>query len=596
MEECLDGKNAGEQGVKGGARDGSAGLNKRVARLCALGVGVLGVGFGVLCGSPASAVAQFFDPTLRLRQEESRPNLVPDAGPGITIPRSTPETAPAGASKLFLDLKAVTFTGASVYSASDLQDLFSDVVGKRVSVASLFERVAAVSKLYRRDGYILTRALVPAQKIANGVFQVQIIEGFVKDVALEGDFQSIEGLVRQYTDHIAEAKPVRIADIERYLLLVNDIPGITAKGTLRAGAGEVGASQLVVTITHKPVDAQLSGDNRGTRFVGPITGMVSVGENSLAGLGERLEAVYLSSADFHQTSLQQFRYQQKIGGDGLSAQITGSTSRTRPGYTLQPLKIVGNIVRVDGQIEYPIIRSRDMNLKTTFGGEYINSSLSVLGAKFSEDMIRTVYGTVRYDYLDSFGGRTFLGAGFRYGLDSLGATRKGDTLASRFGAGSGFTVLKGDLARMQSVGSYFGDFVNVNLLVVGTGQHALDSLMVPEQFAVGGNVVGRGYDPSAVTSDSGFAATGEIQTNFRTDLSYLANVQHYVFADTAATYNRTSPNGPEKLLSYGTGLRLTFNENFSMNFEAARPQWRLTTQPKDQALPWVGFISAALRY
>jgi len=51
-----------------------------------------------------------------------------------------------------------------------------------ITVAELQQIVQDITNYYRNNGYILSRAVLPPQHVANGVVYVQVIEGYIDHV------------------------------------------------------------------------------------------------------------------------------------------------------------------------------------------------------------------------------------------------------------------------------------------------------------------------------------------------------------------------------------------------------------------------------
>src|SRR3546814_19445815 len=85
--------------------------------------------------------------------------------------------------------------------------------------------------------------------------------------------------------------------LERYLLLVNDLPGISGTGVLRPSGSELGGSELVVTVERKRFDGFAVADNPGSRLTGPWGAAVAVAGNGLTRLGARADALLYSALD-----------------------------------------------------------------------------------------------------------------------------------------------------------------------------------------------------------------------------------------------------------------------------------------------------------
>jgi len=100
------------------------------------------------------------------------------------------------------------------------------------------------------------------------VFVVRAIEGYISDVKLDGDIGAAGVLVLEMLDHLLERRPVNNADLERYLLLANDIPGVKARAVLRREGAEPGAVALVAQVSRREFSGLLNYDNRGPKRPG----------------------------------------------------------------------------------------------------------------------------------------------------------------------------------------------------------------------------------------------------------------------------------------------------------------------------------------
>ena len=87
----------------------------------------------------------------------------------------------------------------------------------------------------------------------------------------------------------------------------------------------------------------------------------------------------------------------------------------------------------------------------------------------------------------------------------LGATDRQSANPSRIDGRSSFDKLSFFASRQQSLGTRFGLFFGLK------GQYAFQSLLSSEEFGFGGSEMGRGYDPSEATADSGLAGTFELR-------------------------------------------------------------------------------------
>ena len=123
----------------------------------------------------------------------------PDAEgiPGVEGP-----TAPAGADQVRFVLQDIRFEGATVFSEADFRPLYADLIGTEVSIGDIFTVAQQATVQYRTAGYILSQVLVPAQQVEGGVITLQVVEGFVDEVNVQGDIRGNQAILDAYAEAI----------------------------------------------------------------------------------------------------------------------------------------------------------------------------------------------------------------------------------------------------------------------------------------------------------------------------------------------------------------------------------------------------------
>lgn len=145
--------------------------------------------------------------------------MAPTVGAPIEIPSIPQQQAPEGASQHRFTLSGVSFEGNAAVSNDELQAIAKDYVGKEISLAQVFEMSNRVTAAYRARGYILARAIVPTQRISDGVLELRVVEGFIDKVTIEGDAGGARSILEEHGQRIAAVHPLTAATMERELLL-----------------------------------------------------------------------------------------------------------------------------------------------------------------------------------------------------------------------------------------------------------------------------------------------------------------------------------------------------------------------------------------
>ena len=490
----------------------------------------------------------------------------PRAQPGaIQIPPPS-QQPPANADDIRFTLAEITIEGARVYPEVSLQPYYQKYLNREVSLADVYGVAAAMTARYRNDGYILSQVLVPAQTVDGGRVRLQAVEGYVADVVVQGATETPPELVTAYADKIKSVRPLTAEALQRYVLLMNDLPGASARTTLVASKTERGASDLMVEFSQRRATGGLGVDNRGSAALGPVLVSGDLQVNAVFGAGDRTGAKVVSTFDneLHFLSLV---HDEQIGSEGgkigLAINFVRSNPDTSAGFVplfLRNDSNSGSLIYV-----YPMLRSRSENLYLRGGLTAYNGSEQLFGVTEVSDRIRAVRLGLTYDLADRDGGINILDIELGQGFSALGASHAGDPDLSRANGRPDFTKVALYAARLQSLAAKWSLFTAVN------AQYAGSDLLAPELYCYGGEQFGRAFDPCAFAGDSGAAIKQELRY---TD-SFEGRLEHtaYGFYDVGYVQQRT-PAGlraSESGASVGLGWRFTLDRYLSGFVEVAKP-------------------------
>jgi hemolysin activation/secretion protein len=540
---------------------------------------------GIIVGAaatwgPGAVMAQAVAPGSidpgRIQQQFQPPKPAP-AKPEIVTPEISDNVPPDSAARTRITLSAIEVDGSSVYATSDFLPLIKPLLGHEIRLLDVFTLADQITARYRNDDYILSRAVIPAQKIENGVMHVRVVEGYVHAVTIRGPHNA---LLEKYGAEIAASHPLRRKVLERYLLLMNAMPGVTARAVLEPATGVTGGTDLTVVATQKTVDGYLTADNRGSRYLGPLEGYAGVGFNNIFGLGERTSIDYgtaYPNADGHNRELSYFdgREDVPLGDDGLLLTVTGARSKADPGFTLKALDTHTTGTSFSTMLSYPIISSRASTWTVHSTFSFLNATADINDEPDEvpsyNDRIRALRVGTSYDFADQFGGHNLVNAELSEGLPIFGASESGSLDVSRPGASSDFHKLTIDLSRRQELDRVLP---NLGVYAAVTAQTSFgDPLLSAEQFGVGGATFGRGYEPSELTGDKGIAAKVELQYNQQLK-PITSELQYYGFYDVGVVGDVLADVGvpsSQSLASAGGGVRYDLPYGFSGLFEVAKP-------------------------
>ncbi len=423
-----------------------------------------------------------------------------------------------------------------------------------------------MSSYYRTKGYLLSRVVVPAQEVENGVVRLSAVEGYIHKISVQGDIFLSTTKLMKLGAKITRSRPLLTKDLERYMLLINDLPGVVASAVLQAS--EVpGATDLSIVVSQDRAEFTLTGNNRGSRFTGPLQGQASANLNSILGTASRTGVRVIGASQFSEFQLYEMSHLHVLNTEGTTMRIVGRHTRSRPGATFRDLDVQSKSWSGQIVLQHPLIRSRPKSLYIRGELDVRNTETDILDERFTEDRVRVARLGATLDFVDGFDGINLLDVEVSRGLDMLNATRTRSATQSRADAETPFVKVRGSATRLQRVAT------NVSLLIDVAGQFTSDGLVASEEFAIGGSQFGRAFDPSEIAGDRGIAGRMELRLDNQVNHPWLKKTQFYAFADYGVVWNQSPDEGYGSLDlgSAGGGLRLIIGDHVSAYVELAVP-------------------------
>ncbi len=529
------------------------------------------------------------DPSRVEKDQLRQPDLTPKVQPEVGVNRPAPLNAPAGAENVKFKLNAINFQGSTVYSDAELQSVFGGQLGQTISLADLYTIANELTIKYRNDGYILTQVVIPPQEISGGSPTLRVVEGYVAGVTVQKSDENAPvnmANIEAYAAGIQRGNaPLNTRDLERQLLIINDLPGVTARSVLSPSPTTPGAADLAIIIDYDPIDGIVSVDDYGSRYLGPIQVGAAATLNSMLGQNEAINAqLVMAPQSWYELAYGSVGYEQPIGTLGTKIHFRASATDTDPGYDLEQFDVKGRSYLLNAGLTHPFIRSRAENLygRLNFDWRRVKSENNIEPDR--KDHLSVLRAGGRYEFIDTiFGaGANTLDLEVSKGLNILGANEEGDANMTRAGGDPQFTKLEAEIQRLQRVTN------DVNLLLAARGQWASDALLSSEEFSVGGINSGRGYDPSEISGDRGVSARAELQWDepLKFDSkNFVEDYQLFGFYDIGRVWNEdatTSTQKRDSIASVGGGVRFDLPYQIDADLAVAFPMTRVVATQKDR--------------
>jgi hemolysin activation/secretion protein len=487
---------------------------------------------------------------LALPAEAVPVSAIPDAGsilrdqkvgeeqPQRQFPSSEEKkAAPAKAADgVRVDVKGFTFSGyEGVATEAELKAIVASATGKTLSYGELQYLVDAMTASFKEKGFYQAKAILPQQDITSGIIHIAVKQvrsdgriGIKRDKSARIDEKALLMIVQPV---VHDGQPVNEHELERAMLLMNDLPGIVAKASFVPGT-KPGTTGVEIAVSERPlVSGGFWGDNNGNIYTGVWRGNAMLSLNGPLQQGDQITLMLTKSSGLFQGRA---GFSTPLHSSGLRASLAYTGMRYELGGDLASLGYKGKSSSIDAGLSYPLLRSRTSSMTTTLFYGYRNLSDSQSDIDIRNKRLHNATFSVSGDRYDRFygGGYTTYSLGV-----TTGTHHESIADISLTGTEGNYTHFNFGLARLQR----FSESLNIN--VSGTAQMATGNLNSSEKMTLGG--------PSGVRAYPGGEASGDEGQLFSADMRYtlpvaakLGNFQLSVFYDAGhITLNHTRFSG-----------------------------------------------------
>lgn len=517
----------------------------------------------ICLGSPTIAYAQSqnapqqIDPGIATRAVSEPAAVAPPREKTEVEPPSAANTTnvPSG-----IVAGAIRVDGGEDLPASEMMAAVSSYIGHRLSADDVQDLLTAVSGVARAHGYLFAHSTIPPQTITAGVVHIALDEGHVDEIRVTGDTRpSVAATLRPLQGHAPKRD-----EVERRLMIAGDLPGVTIGKV--SYVIEDGKGVLVVPVTSARIDGSAAIDNRGLEALGPERARLTLDLNRVLGDNDSVTFQGLATPlQPHELIALYGRYAIQPMASGTQFAVFGSYGETHSGGRWRGFDPRGRSSTFGVSVTQPVLRSAKTSLWLMAEGDRIAVDEWWSGRLVRRDRVTTVAGSIN-GYMPLAGGRLRAGGVLTQGVLALGGTRRDNPLASRYHAGSDFTMV-------SAWANWQGDIAGpISARLATTSQLSSAPLPAVEQLTIGGLYFGRGYNWSERTGDEGVLGSAELRAQLlNRNAGVLRWAQLYTFADAGYVSNLETNFGTGELYSAGAGARLNFAQHLNLELEAAIP-------------------------
>ncbi len=497
----------------------------------------------------------------------SPPELPPQEDLDLTIRNPEKSVVPKDVSALDFLVLRVQVNGVTFFSEEQVRSLFAPLEGQRIRLETLREQADRLQALYADQGFLLTRVIIPPQKIEDGVVTIEVVEGYIDDIVMEDETSAVADLAQTALADLRDQRPLDIRELDSRLLILNDTPGVAIKTLLRPG-NALGAANMVVSTARMPNMVFASASNTGSDAIGPALYSLGYTINSpLKRPGAIDLSVSVAGRRFEELQAVSARYAMPIGSKGAILYLGGLAAQANPGGEAAALDVSSSSYSLEARLRTPLHRSRSSALYLETALLFARTKVTALETEITRDKIASTQIGLRGRHQSSLGlttAQVFVNSGLRV----FGALDEYNPIPSVSGFEPDFIKVSWQIDHVFPLDT------NASFLTRVVGQWTDDRLLAGEQVAFGGQLLGRGYAPSVLTGDLGVGILGELRLDFPSAQvpGLIGNVQGYGFVDSARAKLLPGdglPAATQSTVSYGVGLKALLADRLFLDLQFA---------------------------
>jgi hemolysin activation/secretion protein len=473
------------------------------------------------------------------------------------------------AAKELVTLKNIQFTGVTILGDMELKGIVEPYLNTPMTYEQMLEIGMVVESYYRKNNY-LARAILPPQDMTDGVLTIDVIESVFSKIEIEQELETLPNTQSHVTAIIENqqkiGEPLNTKSLDRALALANDVPGMSAQGSLRQGR-EAGETELLLKLYQgRTRQTELSMDTGGSRSTGFVRMMANVTWFNPNDLADMLSAavVHTLGSDYGRLA-----YSLPIGLDGWRMGVNFSSMNYEVVVGEQGMiGAVGHAVTRGLEWLYPILRSDDKSATlsiTADAKQFQNKSAQGLLMSDYESKVMAAQVSGFYRDLNPGGGTGTYSVQLSHGNLNLDGSLSQATDATTAKTAGEFNKIRLNGTWQQAVTAQTSAYVSF------TGQLADKNLDSSEKMQLGGMNGVRAYP-----TGEGSGAEGQlIQLEVRHQLDSGINMAaFYDWGQVWLQHDPSYPGGPSNnrntYKGFGASVGYTFDDGMSIKATWAR--------------------------
>jgi hemolysin activation/secretion protein len=432
--------------------------------------------------------------------------------------KEAPKSKAPGANEVTFEVKSFVLEGISIIPEASVQAVLKPWLGRAVNFDDLQKACDAIVEFYRKSGFTV-QAILPPQKIANGIVKILVTEAKLSSVIVDtpnGPTRFSKDTAAQYITYANPVgDPLNTQAVERALIILNETPGVMVSSQLEPGEKD-GETAIRLQLTEPQwYQGKVEANNYGSRTTGANQGVVALNAINPLGIGDQMSinGIYSEGSQYVQGA-----YSLPGSKDGLRFGLAGTflNYKNVSNYATTPNAGYGDAWTTGVSTAYPLIRRQGTNVNVTANYDikgYTNKNLLTQSTISAYNIRNTSLG-ISGNHYDGFGGGGVSSgslAAVMGNFDILSTSQGyGTSTGYGFNTPSSFTKFTFAGNRNQQI----SDDGATTAYISVSGQFSSVNLNSAEQIYMGGPYAVRAYPVAQGGGSQGGIGTVELRHQF----------------------------------------------------------------------------------
>ena len=423
---------------------------------------------------------------------------------------------------------------------------------------------AQVAGYYLAQDYLLPQVSIAKIDGKHGSLKLNIKTGSINDVIIMGEGEK-NPLMQEYAQRILAVKPSKIHHTQRYLALMNKLPGYEISYQLKQIENQPDKIDLLISTHKKKWSTYLGADNYGINKLGEyqISGLSQI----YSPFGGNQSLLFHAATSNHPDRLNDvgIGYSQPINACGTNLNLFAGHSEDNPSKAdlIKAKTNQGNSFRTS--LSHHLLLRTTQDLEVEIGTQYKNLSSYTVNnnvptqSKSSNNLSGDL--GVKYLFKDKIDGKNLFHTSFVQGIDGKFKNYLEDNIADKH-----YKLMKFNFYRDQPLQYDFSIFSHLG------AKYSDDKLPDYEKSSLGGREFGRGYASGTIDGSRLIGFSAELRyTKKIADHLFIEHIQPYLFQDIGHLSKLSANTNISTLKSAGAGVRFKLHYNFDIGAEVAQP-------------------------